>query len=121
MNKKEQEAQESKDWLKNHIKPSDALIIVQKSVSASGMLRKMKLYVGKNTDSLMDITYHAAKALGWGYSDGLLRVGGCGMDMHFHTADSLTHAIYDYDESRKMAAKGKFKGNGGSCLDWISL
>ena len=78
-------------------------------VSASGMSRQVRLYFIKPhedtyhnegrgiAEEIIDISYWAAKALEWGYSgDGYregIRVGGCGMDMLFHTVSSLSYAM----------------------------
>ena len=66
-------------------------------------------------DSMMDITYDVNTLLEWGINDAGLKVSGCGMDMHFHTMDCLTYALYG-----TVKPEG-FKGNGGSCLNWQSL
>lgn len=66
-------------------------------VSASGMSRHVRLYFIPNTGEITDISYWGAKALEWGYAgDGYregIRVSGCGMDMLFHTIDSLSYAM----------------------------
>ena len=67
-------------------------------VNASGMSRQVRLYIVDKTDGrIVDISYWAAKVLGWGYAgDGYrdgIRVSGCGMDMLFHTVYSLSYAM----------------------------
>lgn len=71
-------------------------------VSASGMNRKVQLFITGSNDEvasrvgIIDISYWAAKALEWGWRDGYnggISVSGCGMDMLFHTVDSLSHAM----------------------------
>lgn len=78
-------------------------------VSASGMSRQVRLYIAKAgyvpvlaggttpETKIIDISYWSAKALEWGYGgDGYkdgIRVSGCGMDMLFHTVDSLSYAM----------------------------
>ncbi len=72
-------------------------------VSASGMSRKVQLFFQKKSrdnymedSDIVDITYHSAKALGWGYKEGYnggINVSGAGMDMLFHTVDCLSYAM----------------------------
>lgn len=89
--------------LRKMIEPGSTVYVVQKHVSSSGMLRILRLAVieaeikdGKVEARLRDITRLAALALGWkdNLDKGGLEVGGCGMDMHFHTVYSLARAIY---------------------------
>lgn len=64
-------------------------------VSASGMSRRIGLYFIKDGE-LVDISYHASKAMDWGYKDGYdggIKVSGCGMDMLFHTIDVFSYAM----------------------------
>ena len=98
MTKKEREQKEAVDTLKQWglVDGSTVYAKVNK-VSASGMSRNIGLYfVDKQDMRPVDISYHAAKALEWGYKDGYdggVRVQGCGMDMLFHTIDSLSYAM----------------------------
>lgn len=110
--KKEREREEAvrvlKEWgLK------DGTIVHAKvcKVSRSGMFRRVKLYmVGDNPEidgggGIIEISYWASKALEWSYKDGYeggIGVGGCGMDMLFHTIDCLSYAM----------------GYGSICQDW---
>ncbi|MEI8137823.1 MAG: hypothetical protein WCH21_10910 [Bacteroidota bacterium] len=64
-------------------------------VSNSGMSRNVGLYITQNNE-IIDISYWASKALEWGYKEGYsggVKVGGCGMDMLFHTIDCLSYAM----------------------------
>jgi hypothetical protein len=105
--------------LKNcKLKPSDTLIIFHRSVSRSGMLRKLGLFlVDKKTSHLLDITNLCNELTGyvgkdiWNY-----RAVGCGMDMHFATADNLTYALWPNRNKLKT-----FKGNNKTCLNWQSI
>ena len=68
-------------------------------VSASGMSRRVQLFIDHNNQGepeIVNISYWAAKAMEWGYKDGYnqgISVGGCGMDMMFHTVDALSYAM----------------------------
>ena len=64
-------------------------------VSSSGMSRNIGLYAILD-GRIVNISYHAARAMEWGYKDdynGGVKVGGCGMDMIFHTIDTLSWAM----------------------------
>lgn len=71
----------------------DTVNVIQRSVSRSGMLRRLSLFYGDQ-----NITHTAAYALGdkidhtTGWA--AIRVHGCGMDMHFHLVYSLAHILF---------------------------
>ena len=112
---KQQEAQKE---LKQYIKPTTTLIIQITHTSRSGMSRKMKVYtVDKKHGRLERQTYHIAQLLDYKYNDDdTITVGGCGMDMAFWLADTIT----SYLQFTKKQ-KEKIQGNGGSCLDWQAI
>lgn len=70
---------------------------VLRHVSASGMSRDISLLVAED-DTLRDITYLAAQALGERVRESngrrAIRVSGCGMDMGFHLVYNLSWALY---------------------------
>ena len=63
-----------------------------KIVSASGMSRKIELYLIINGD-LKRISWDVARVLELLYDDRGLRVNGCGMDMIFHTLYNLVRVL----------------------------
>jgi hypothetical protein len=67
---------------------------ILRHVSRSGMLRVISVIA----PGFNDVTWRVAKVLGWStdarHSDGL-RVGGCGMDMGFHTVYNLSSKLWD--------------------------
>ncbi len=97
MTKKEQEKLEAKQTLKEWgVKDGTIINAKVNKVSQSGMSRNITLYITDKDGSIIDISYHAAKVLEWPYKDkydGGIRVGGCGMDMLFHTIDSLSYGM----------------------------
>ena len=115
MTKKQQERDEAIASLRELVKPSDKIVISIKSVSRSGMSRRMRVYAS----DLRDISYLVARAIDWSINDKGILVSGCGMDMTFHLADCLTYALYP--ELKKEFKNTAFKGNGGSCIDWQVL
>lgn len=63
-------------------------------VSASGMTRHISLYL-VHKGEIVNITRRAAVITGWKQSDkGGLIVGGCGMDMGFHTVYTLGRCLW---------------------------
>ncbi len=107
MNKKQAVQKEAVDTLKQWgVVDGTTVYAKVNSVSKSGMSRNISLYIiSKNsgeyadrfgTHEMKDISYHAARALEWGYNDGYnggIRVTGCGMDMLFATISALSHAM----------------------------
>jgi hypothetical protein len=97
VNKKEKEKLEAIETLKAWGLVDGTPVYAQVvQVARSGMSRRVKLYIIDPDGVPRDISYHAAKALEWGYCDTWprgVRVGGCGMDMLFHTVDCLSYAM----------------------------
>ena len=104
---------DSKAWLlkDGFINKSTKLTIFIKSVSRSGMSRKMIVMAND-----MDITYHVINLIGQKFNPNspYVKVGGCGMDMAFWLADHISYYLFEDD-------KTDFQGNGGSCLDWRTI
>ena len=110
---KENEENHARKILKECIDPKKGIVIFQTSVSASGMSRAVSVY-SHNLDSYLN--YLIAKVLGYTLDKNeKLRLGGCGMDMHFHLAETLTSVLYTKEEQKKL------KGNGQGCLPWKSI
>lgn len=65
-----------------------------KSVSASGMSRKIAFYCVVNGE-IQRITYEIALVLGLKHEDGALTKKGCGMDMVFAVIYDLSVSLYD--------------------------
>lgn len=99
MNKTAAERQEARDKLLTYLQPGDDVYVVNRHTSASGMTRFLELF--KIEDGTPHrLTYLAAKALGWTYSDKYeaIKVEGAGMDMGFHTVYSLAQTIFYSDQ-----------------------
>lgn len=109
---KEKKAAEAKETLlKNYIKPDTMLGIVITSQSKSGMTRRMRVLV----DNFQDITWLVGNACGISANDRGLLITGCGMDMTFWLADTITHHLYGKDKPEGLT------GNGGGCLNWKAI
>ena len=115
MSNKAQKQAEREESISNLLEwlPRDTTIYtVLRHRAASGMTRYIDLYYIKDNRPYR-ITWAAAKALGWTYDAKreALKVGGCGMDMGFHTVYSLARVIYN----------GKVDGDAGYSLqhNWM--
>ena len=71
---------------------------IVRSVSRSGMTRRISLYVIVH-DEIVNISRLAGIALEWPVKDDSVGVGGCGMDMVFHTVYSLSQTLHDDSSS----------------------
>jgi len=101
---------EARETLKQYIKVSDTILIVIKSVSSSGMCRRMKVL----DKDFNDLTYWVGQLCDISVNDQGLRVTGCGMDMTFWLADYISSSLFG-------SGKAGYKGNGGTCLAWRSI
>lgn len=87
---------EAREELRGILSRGDTVNVIQRSVSRSGMLRRLSLFAGDR-----NITHTAARAMGdkldhsTGYA--AIRVPGCGMDMHFHLVYSLASILFADD------------------------
>jgi len=99
--KKEQKALDvayaREQLLTHYVSEGDTVYTVLRSVSSSGMSRTISLKVAKD-GKILDLTYYAAIVLDWPLVEvngsRALRVGGCGMDMGFHTVYSLSRGLF---------------------------
>jgi hypothetical protein len=83
-----------KDLLERiNVKEGDKIYIIQRSVSRSGMTRRLSV-LHQNSYGLEHITYAVADLLGWSQNKVGMKVDGCGMDMHFHTVYSMAQALF---------------------------
>jgi hypothetical protein len=99
--KKEQKALDvayaREQLLTYYLSEGDTVYTVLRSVSSSGMSRKISLKVAKD-GKILDLTYYASILLDWPLVEvngsRALRVGGCGMDMGFHTVYTLSRVLF---------------------------
>jgi len=89
------ERQEAIDRLREILKPGDTVYTIVKHVSRSGMLRHIELYVIKDNEP-QRLSGWAADALGWRWTNDGVVVGGCGMDMGFHTVYELAATLFNH-------------------------
>lgn len=101
-----------------YIKPSTTLIINIVHTSASGMSRRMQVYTAdKKTGRLWYLTALIADLLGYTYKTDTdtITVKGCGMDMAFWLANTITHELFNESERKHLT------GNGGGCLNYQTI
>jgi hypothetical protein len=109
-NKKAQKALEIEDakkqLLAHYVSEGSTVYTVLRSVSSSGMSRTLSLKVAKD-GKILDLTYYAGTVLDWPIVEvngsRALRVGGCGMDMGFHTVYTLSRALFREEGDTKDA------------------
>jgi hypothetical protein len=95
-----------KQLLAHYVSEGSTVYTVLRSVSSSGMSRTLSLKVAKD-GKILDLTYYAGIVLDWPIVEvngsRALRVGGCGMDMGFHTVYTLFRPVfYSVKRARKM-------------------
>lgn len=86
---------ESLKELRKLLRPGETIYTVLRHVSASGMSRRIDLYIMRRGHPRY-ISWHVANVLDYKIPDrkeGLV-VGGCGMDMGFHLVHSLGYALW---------------------------
>lgn len=120
MTQKEQLKQEARQHLKQLIKPKTILLIFIKKIAPSGMSRQMTVGIVINDTTTKqqryhNLTYYINNLLGYSDEKEYIRVNGCGMDMTFWLADTITYHLYG-DKKPKWLS-----GNGGSCLNWQAV
>jgi len=101
VSKKAQKALEIEDakkqLLAHYVSEGSTVYTVLRSVSSSGMSRTLSLKVVKD-GKILDLTYYAGTVLDWPIVEvngsRALRVGGCGMDMGFHTVYTLSSILF---------------------------
>ncbi len=121
MNKKEREQKEAVDTLKQWGLVDGSTVYAKVNhVSSSGMSRNIALYMSKDGE-IIDISYHAARALQWGFKDGYnggVKVSGVGMDMMFHTVYSLSYAMgYGSLNQEQHDMHRKYKDEKKDCIE----
>jgi len=97
--------QDARAWLAPRF-PADqerTLYAVVRSVAKSGMSRTMSFYT-IHDGRLAPVTHSVGALLGYRMVDVdgrmALRVEGCGMDMAFHVANSLSYALHGMDHPK---------------------
>lgn len=69
------------------------LVFDVRTVARSGMSRRIAVYVVTEGRGVRNVSYLVAQALGASWNDDGVRIDGCGMDMRFHLANRIAHAL----------------------------
>ena len=81
----------AREQLRAILKPGDTVACILRHCSRSGMRRHISLV----TESMQDITFLAAQAMGESRADdGGIKVDGCGMDMGFSLVYNLGRVLF---------------------------
>ena len=108
--------------LRKLIIPGQTVYCTLRSVSSSGMSRRISLHIIEN-GTLRSIDSLAADATDTAHSDkGGLIVGGCGMDMGFHIVYTLGYALWPNGTPAPHGVRnGAPDTNGGYALksEWV--
>lgn len=81
--------------LRAMLKPGQTVYCTLRSVSRSGMQRRISLHVVSEKGELVSLDWFASRVMGERISDqGGLIVNGCGMDMGFHLVYNLGRAVW---------------------------
>lgn len=93
---------ESLDTLKKILKPKDKIYTILKSISKSGMSRKIKLLVS-NKNEIKDITWDVSQILGMRMNNGAIIVSGTGMDMGLLIVSRLSRVLFQESYALKQS------------------
>jgi len=84
------------DTLRKYFPPGSTIYTICRSVSRSGMSRVISV-VALTPDGPRFLSYHVGALLKWPVTErgeSGVKVRGCGMDMGFHVAYTLSHALH---------------------------
>jgi hypothetical protein len=116
--KEEMRSQAVKE-LRTMLKPGATVYTVLRHCSASGMSRRIDLFVIRKGCPVC-ITSYAAKAMGDRVSkDGGIVVGGCGMDMGFHLVYNLGRSLWPNGASKGRGSKPDTDGGYALNHRWL--
>ncbi len=87
---------ETRDYLRETLKPGDTVSTILRHVSRSGMLRAISVVVVGDDGDICDLDYQVARALGYKADElhGGIKMTGCGMDMGFALVYQLSHVLF---------------------------
>ena len=111
---KRAQAQLDRDYAKeqlltHYLNESSKVYTILRKVSSSGMTRHYSLVTVDNNFQISDVTYYAAKAIGWTLVESTghraIKVNGCGMDMSFHLVSTLSAVLFHGQERAEYILK----------------
>jgi len=120
---KEARKQYARKMLRSMLTPGQTVHCVLRSKSASGMSRRISLFIVDSDCELRNIDNLTADATVFKHSDkGGLVVTGCGMDMGFHLVYSLGYALWPNGTPEPHGQRnGEHDSSGGYALKstWV--
>lgn len=127
MTRKAGESQYRKEALRNlrrMIRAGDTIYCDVKSVSQSGMSRRIACYIARKRGEIVPITHDVATAIDaqWDSDNRTLRMDGCGMDMCFETVYQLGNVLWPNGTPKPHGTRnGEPDHSGGYALKYRSL
>ena len=111
---------EAIEHLKKNIKPGDKIFTSMKSVSRSGMSRKLQAFVIRDNEP-WNISGYVAAAIGLPLDRDIfaVKISGCGMDMGFELVYQLGYALWPKGDGKFTRNRNGNNGpetDGGYCL-----
>jgi hypothetical protein len=107
--------------LRKLVKPNHKVYCVLRSVSRSGMMREISLFIFSKGE-LRNIDYLASDAMGCSRGKQGLKAQGCGMDMGFNLVYNLGRALWPKGTSKPHGSRnGVPDSDGGYALnhEWL--
>jgi hypothetical protein len=92
------EQQEAIVGLRETLPPGTKVYTVLRSVSRSGMMRRLDVVTFDKDGTRLWLTHLVAKALGWSFDQKTetVRVQGRGLDVGFHLVNCLSYALHGH-------------------------
>lgn len=121
---------DDREYLRALCPPGTTVYAITRHVSRSGMMRTIGLYViGKNRRGEPELAWlpspRIVAVLPWAKDDKKRdgnKIGGCGMDMHYHLVYELSRALWQADlDAGKIAPPTHGENNAGYLLEKRSL
>ena len=112
VSEKKQREHDAVERLRGWLPPGATLYTTVNSVARSGMSRTISCFIVGSNGDIMNVSGYVAFALGYRRNEktGGVVVGGCGMDMGFHIANSLSYRLHGNDTVGVEAKKANDKG-----------
>lgn len=95
--------------LRRLCRPGTRVYTTVRHVARSGMSRRIAVFVVV-AGEIRDVSYRVATAIGWQFRGEAVVVNGCGMDMGFHLAHSLSYALHGRVDRGDDAAGASARG-----------
>lgn len=115
------ERQEAIEYLRKVAPPGTRIYGIEKHVSRSGMMRHIEFYApveGEHRTHMAWLTGYFDTILRWGRANDGIKVGGCGMNMVFHTVYSAASAVWHGTPEAEQWEKDHPRGGASAGYMW---